>query len=275
MTLEEMARERRSTKSSENSTQEKSTDILTKLNEENKHLSEQNKTLMEKNSELTAKNTTLTKKNTSLTKTIDQQEETIRAMNAKLMFPPTPKKEYITRRVMYERCEKCEIGSIRESLSKIKRYFTELSVYTLFFMMITAVKNGKIRGDIVSMAESLKNFCAAHKTPPDMTFAQIFGFDKSTTDPQKAKICGIVLAALIIVIAAALILVVGFLAAYSITYLLDEYWDIWHTRLTVGNAALVIILSDLPKLQMGINAFLLYIMLMIGTFVLRAMLKKW
>ena len=103
---------------------------------------------------------------------------------------------------------------------------------------------------------------------------QGFGFDKSITDPQKAKICGIVLAALIIVIAAALILVVGFLAAYGITYLLDEYWDIWHTRLTVGNAALVIILSDLPKLQMGINAFLLYIMLMIGTFVLRAMLKK-
>jgi hypothetical protein len=50
--------------------------------------------------------------------------------------------------------------------------------------------------------------------------------------------------------------------------------ELWHTRLAVGNAALVITLSDLSKLQMGINAFLLYIMLMIGTFVLRAMLKK-
>ena len=252
MTLEEMAQRRQSTESSENSTSEKQTDVLTKLNEENRKLSEQNKTLA-------AKITTLTKKNTSLTKTIDQQEETIRAMNVKLLFPPKPKVEYRER--LYQKCKDCDVREVKKELEETELFAVKNFIFTALFMLLAALKNTFIRRDICTLAVSFSRIVCKCGGKIHLVLTKAAHTANSITDPTAAKIVGGLIYILWAIIIAAIIIAVLWLLSYTLVHLVNKYWKDIYSELCIISAAVVILFFDAPIFSECINTILIFFVL--------------
>ena len=270
MTLEEMAQRQQSTRSSENSTQEKSTDILTKLNEENKHLSEQNKQTAARVTELTEKNASLITKIENLKKTIDQKEDTIRAMNAKLMFPSRPKVEYRVEKELFKRCIRCDIDDVKSKLRAAKDNMQFVTVFTVVFMLLAAIKNNYIRRDICALAVSFSNLVCKCAAKLDLAFTKAAEIADKIENQTAAQICGGLIYIVLLILFLAVFIGVLWLLSYALVYMVKEYWKSIHSGIAVFIAAIMIIAFDTPLVtECEVSTILIYFIftaIMIGLY---------
>ena len=178
--------------------------------------------------------------------TIDQKDNTIRAMNAKLMFPSRPKVEYRVEKELYKRCIRCNIEDVKRELSAAKENRLYLLIFTAVFMLLAAIKNNYIRRDICSLAAAFSNSVCKCAAKLDLVFTKAAGIADKIENQTAAQVCNILIYFVLLILFLVVFIGVLWLLSYAIVYIFKEYWKSIHSGIAVFVATVIIIVVDTP-----------------------------
>lgn len=253
---------------------ENTSDLLMRLNEENKRYPELNRQLTQQNEELTKQLKTNSREKTQLKEELLKKENevtTLKDENIRLEHRPK-QKEYITRYKTHIVCERCNIDEVKSELKREKKIKLYIILYAVLFSVAAAFKNHAVRADIFSFAKNFSFIVCRCRDFIRGIVTTAANVAHKINHEKIAAVLFFLLKGLMWLVVIILFYTLLWLAAYGIVNLLKKYWDNVYTAFSVGYAALLILFWDIP--DFSVNCLIVYALLMIVTVVIRIIMNK-